>query len=214
MELTTMSEAMLACDQAAVLQQVELALRQKVPAQEIILQGLSKGMDRVGERFASRQYFVPDMLRASKIFNQAVAMVRPHLASDQGEPIARCALGLAKGCTQDNGKNIVRIMLEANQIQVADLGKSVSVEQFLAQARAGVDCIGVSVMTSSGITQTAKMVEALEEAGLRSQVKIMVGGAAVDRESALNQIKADAYGQDAGQAVKIVQEWFGPKPAS
>jgi methanogenic corrinoid protein MtbC1 len=189
------------------------ALERGDDPQEIILLGLCKGMDLVGEHYSRREYFVPDMLQASKIFNEALAMVEPLLPKGRAV-FARGALGMAKGNTQDNGKNIVRIMLSANGVEVVDLGKSVPVDDFLAQARLGVDFLGISVMTSAGVTQARKVVEALREAGLRDRVKVLVGGAAVDQDTAMVRIGADAYAADAAQSVAIVKKWFGQRLAS
>lgn len=190
----------------------EKAIEEGVPPTRIILQGLCSGMDKVGQRYEQKQYFVPDMLTSSQIFNDAMAKVKPHIPDSDTEPRATGVIGLVKGNTQDSGKNIVQIMLEANGFKVTDLGKSVSIDTFMAAVEVGLDFIGLSVMTSAGVKQAQKISEKLENSGKRPEVKLIVGGAAVDADKADRIIKADGYANDAGEAVSILKEWF-PKKA-
>lgn len=190
----------------------EKAIQDEIPATQIILKGLCLGMDKVGQRYEKKQYFVPDMLISSRIFNSAMARVKPHIPDTDSEPRAKGVIGLVKGNTQDNGKNIVQIMLEANGFKVKDLGKSVALDKFIAAADEGVDFIGLSVMTSAGVKQAQKISEKLDNSGKRNEIKIIVGGAAVDADKASRIIKADGYANDAGEAVSILKDWF-PKEA-
>ncbi len=190
------------------LELTEQALEQGHDPAAIILEGLCRGMNQVGELYARRQYFVPDMLKASAIFNQALERLEPLLPSQQEAPFARGAVGVVKGNTQDNGKNIVCIMLRANGVAVEDLGKSVPPERFLEAARRGVDFLGLSIMTSAGVNQARRILEELEEQGLRSGLKVLVGGAAVDPDKARNLLGADGYAADAAAALELVQQWF------
>ena len=190
------------------------ALAKGFPAKEILLEGLSKGMDIVGERYARREYFVPDMLKASKIFNDVLVELEPFIKREATRPIAAGAVGLVKGNTQDNGKKIITIMLEANGIKVKDLGKSVPCEKFIEAAKEGRDFLGLSVMTSSGVTEAIKIIKALEENKLREKVKVIVGGAAVNAEKTRTLVGADAYAADAAQAVSIVKQWFHKQQVS
>lgn len=187
------------------------ALAKGTSAKEVLMEGLSKGMEMVGERYAKKEYFVPDMLTASRIFNNIIKEIQPLIKMDTAKPFAKGAIGLVKGNTQDNGKNIIKIMFEANGIEINDLGKSVSCEKFIDAAKTGVDFIGLSIMTSSGVTESKKVIKALEDNSLRDKVKVIVGGAAINAEKARSLIGADAYAADAFQAVSIVKQWFQPQ---
>jgi methanogenic corrinoid protein MtbC1 len=187
------------------------ALAKGYSAKDILLEGLSKGMEMVGDRFARREYFVPDMLKASRIFNDALQELEPLIKKEAAKPFAKGVIGLVKGNTQDNGKNIVRIMCEANGIKVEDLGKSVPSEKFIEAARQEINFIGLSVMTTSGVAEAKKVIKALEDNYLRDKVKVIVGGAAVKADSATKIIGADAYASDAIQAVSIIKKWFQPR---
>ncbi len=177
-------------------------------AKEVLLEGLSKGMEMVGDRYARKEYFVPDMLKASKIFNDVLKEIEPLIKKDAAKPFAKGVIGLVKGNTQDNGKNIIKIMFEANGIEVHDLGRSVPSEKFIDAVRGGIDFIGLSVMTSSGVSEAKKLINALEENKLRDRVKVIIGGAAVKAEKSKDLIGADAYASDAAQAVGFVKQWF------
>lgn len=187
------------------------AIEEGIAPTEIILKGLCAGMDNVGERYEKKQYFVPDMLSSSKIFNEAMLKIKPLIADQDSEPRATGVIGLVKGNTQDNGKNIVQIMLEANGFKVKDLGKSVAKDNFLQAADEGVDFIGLSVMTSAGVKQAQKISKGLEIKGLRTGIKLIVGGAAVDADKSKEIIGADGYANDAGDAVSILKQWFPSK---
>ncbi len=173
---------------------------------DIILKGLCAGMDKVGERYEKKEYFVPDMLKASQIFNEAMSKVRPLIADQESKPRATGVIGLVKGNTQDNGKNIVQVMLEANGFKAEDLGKSVAQDKFLQAASGGADFIGLSIMTSAGVKEAKKVVAALQQDGFRA--RLIVGGAAVDAKKAEEIIGADGYANDAGEAVLIMKQWF------
>lgn len=198
-------------DEKETLTSTREALAKGSSAKEVLMEGLSRGMEMVGERYSKKEYFVPDMLKASRIFNNILKEIEPLLRTDAAKPFAKGAIGLVKGNTQDNGKNIIKIMLEASGIQVNDLGKSVPCEKFIDAAKAGVDFIGLSIMTSSGVTEAKKVIKALEDNSLRDKVKVIVGGAAINAEKAHSLVGADAYAADAVQAVSIVNHWFQPQ---
>ncbi|MFU8858540.1 MAG: cobalamin-dependent protein [Deferrisomatales bacterium] len=213
MNITELARSLEDLKDAETLNLTREVLAEGHPPKEVLLRGLCAGMDRVGERYARREYFVPDMLRASQIFNQALAILEPLLARDPAEPFARGAIGVVKGNTQDNGKNIVRILLRANGAEVEDLGKSVPAEKFVDAARGGADFVGISVMTSGGVGQARKVVEALAAEGLRHRVKVLVGGAAVNERTAADLVGADGYAADAAAAVALVRRWFAGEGA-
>lgn len=208
MAMQGIAEALNSLNPQETLSLIRKALAEGHPARDVLLQGLAKGMELVGERFARKEYFVPDMLKASKIFNDALPELMPLLKKETSKPFAVGAIGLVKGNTQDNGKNIIRIMFEANGIKVLDLGKSVPCERFIEAVKEGRDFLGLSVMTSSGVNEAKKVIDALKTQGFREKVKVIAGGAAMNPERALRTIGADAYAGDAAQAVSIIKQWF------
>jgi dimethylamine corrinoid protein len=211
MLLEKIAESLDKLDEQETLANTREALAKGSSAKEILIKGLSRGMEMVGERYAKKEYFVPDMLKASRIFNNILKEIEPLIKKDAAKPFAKGVIGLVKGNTQDNGKNIIKIMLEANGVEINDLGKSVPCEKFIDAAKTGVDFIGLSIMTSSGVTEAKKVIKSLVDNGLRSKVKVIVGGAAINAEKARSLVGADAYAADAVQAVSIVKQWFQPK---
>lgn len=208
MELTNLAGALSELDAGQTAEMVNQSLEAGMDPKEIILGGLCEGMKIVGQRYSAKEYFVPDMLKAAKIFDLALEKLRPLLAGSGNKPFAKGAVGLVKGNTQDNGKNIVRMILEANGVEVLDLGRSVPVDKFLGAIRGGVDFVGMSIMTCAGINQAKKVVAAIQDEGLRDKTKIIVGGAAIDEGKALEVVGADAYAPDAKEAVTIIKKWF------
>lgn len=211
MLMEKIAESLDKLDEQETLANTRAALAKGSSAKEVVMEGLSKGMEMVGERYAKKEYFVPDMLKASRIFNNILKEIEPLIKKEAAKPFALGAIGLVKGNTQDNGKNIIKIMLEASGIEIIDLGKSVPCEKFIDAVKTGVDFIGLSIMTSSGVTEAKKVVKALEDNSLRDKVKVIVGGAAINAEKARSLVGADAYAADAVQAVSIVKLWFPPK---
>jgi methanogenic corrinoid protein MtbC1 len=211
MLLDRIAQALNRLNEEETLAGVREALTKGFSAKEILLDGLSRGMELVGERYARKEYFVPDMLKASRIFNDALPEIEPLIKREPVPTIAKGVIGLVKGNTQDNGKNIIRIMFEANGIEVRDLGRSVPCEQFVEAANKGIDFIGLSIMTVSGVGEAKKIIKVLEEKGLKKKIKVIVGGAAANAEKAIQLIGADAYASDATQAVMIMKQWFQPR---
>lgn len=214
MLLVEISRSLDKLDEQETLANTRKALANGFSAKEVLIEGLSKGMEMVGARYAKKEYFVPDMLKASRIFNNILKEIEPLLKKDAVKPFALGAIGLVKGNTQDNGKKIIGIMLEANGVEIIDLGKSVPAEKFIEAVKTGVDFLGLSIMTSSGVSEAKKVIKALEDKGLREKVKVIVGGAAINAEKARSFVGADAYAADAVQAVTIVKGWFQPKEAN
>ncbi len=208
MLLDKIAQALSKLDENDTVRLTSQAIEEGLDPEDIILKGLCAGMEKVGEYYEKKEYFVYDMLKASQIFNAAMSKVEPLIVGEKPSTRAKGAIGLVKGNTQDNGKNIVRIMLQAQGFEVEDLGKSVPKEKFLEAAEKGADFIGLSIMTSAGVKQAQKVTAELEKNGLRSKVKVAVGGAAVDSEKAEKIIGADGYAENAGEAVALFKQWF------
>ena len=184
-----------------------------IPPIDAINSGYVPGMQDVGEQFARGQMFLPDMMASAEAMRAAMAVLDPELKRLGTErPMAGVVvLGTTKGDIHEIGKTLVGTLLTANGFRVHDLGVDVSGEKFAAKAREfGADIIGVSALLTTTMKNQKTVVEALEKSGLRTQVKIMVGGAPVTRRWA-EEIGADGYAKDAMSAVALAQELMQQK---
>jgi corrinoid protein of di/trimethylamine methyltransferase len=191
------------------------ALSQGFHPLEVIDNGFLPGMAEVGEQFAKHQMFLPDMLAAAEAMKAAMAVLEPELKR-QGEerPSAgTVVLGTTKGDIHEIGKTLVGTLLTANGFQVHDLGVDVPSERFAASVREfNADIIGISALLTTTMRGQKSVVEALERAGLRASVKIIVGGAPVTQRWA-KEIGADGYAKDAISAVALVKNLLAHKLA-
>jgi len=175
---------------------------------DAINQGYVPGMQDVGEQFAKGQMFLPDMMASAEAMRAAMAVLDPQLKRlGKERPLAGVVvLGTTKGDIHEIGKTLVGTLLTAHGFRVHDLGVDVSGEKFAATARElNADIIGVSALLTTTMRNQKGVVEAIEKAGLRAQVKIMVGGAPVTRRWA-QEIGADGYAKDAMSAVDLARE--------
>ncbi|MGA2857400.1 MAG: corrinoid protein [Candidatus Sulfotelmatobacter sp.] len=180
---------------------------------DAINQGYVPGMQDVGEQFAKGQMFLPDMMASAEAMRAAMAVLDPELKKMGAErpPEGVIVLGTTKGDIHEIGKTLVGTLLAAHGFRVHDLGVDVPGEKFAAKARElHADIVGVSALLTTTMRNQRGVVEALEKAGLRSQVKIVVGGAPVTRSWA-DEIGADGYAKDAMSAVDLARELMGRK---
>jgi corrinoid protein of di/trimethylamine methyltransferase len=192
-------------EQAAAL--AREALASGISPLEAIDQGYVPGMTEVGDQFAQRRMFLPDMLAAAEAMKAAMGVLEPELGrKGQERPKAgTVVLGTAKGDIHEIGKTLVGTLLTAHGFKVHDLGVDVSGEKFVAAAKEfGADVVGVSALLTTTMRNQRSVVEALGNAGLRARVKVIVGGAPVTRGWAA-EIGADGYAKDAMSAVALVQ---------
>jgi corrinoid protein of di/trimethylamine methyltransferase len=171
---------------------------------ECINKGLTKGIQRVGELFACGDYFLPELIIGADAMKVALEILEPAMLADQKrEVVAKVVLGTVKGDLHEIGKTLVGTMLTANGFKVVDIGVDRSSEDFISAVKAsGATLIGASALLTTTMLQQRKLVEALEEAGLRKKVKVMVGGAPVTTKYA-EEIGADGYAEDAISAVNL-----------
>ena len=182
---------------------VQQAINEGIPAQEILEKGLLAGMNVVGEKFKNNEVFVPEVLIAARAMNTGSAMLKPLLVQEGVEPAGRVCVGTVIGDLHDIGKNLVKMMMESKGLEVIDLGTDVSPETFV-QTAIEKDCrvIGCSALLTTTMGVMADVVKAVDAAGLRGKVKVMIGGAPVT-QSFCDQIGADAYTADATTAAEV-----------
>ncbi len=186
------------------------ALAEGLDPLECINEGLTVGMDRVGELYASGEYFLPDLIIGGEAMKAALAVLEPALIGGQKrEVLGRVVLGTVEGDLHEIGKTLVGTMLTANGFEVTDIGVDNPAANFVTAAKeANADIVGASALLTTTMLQQQKLVEAMEEAGLRGKVKIIVGGAPVTQVWA-DKIGADGYAEDAIAAVALVKKLVG-----
>ena len=180
------------------------ALDQKVDALECINQALMPGIQKVGELFSSGEYYLPELIIGADAMKAALDVLEPALMGGQErDVVGRVVLGTVEGDLHEIGKTLVGTMLTANGFQVTDIGVDQSPEAFVkAVEEHNADIVGASALLTTTMLQQKKLVEALESAGLRDKVKVMIGGAPVTDRYA-EEIGADGYAEDAISAVDI-----------
>lgn len=178
-----------------------------------ILDAGSEAMARIGERYDAGEYFLPELILAGDMMRQIGEMVKPRLRTGAGQskPLGKVVIGTVAGDIHDIGKDVVAFMLDVNNFQVHDIGVDVSEAAFLAKiGEVKPEVVGMSGFLTLGYDQMKKTVDAIKEAGVRDQVKIMIGGSIMNEEAA-EYAGADAYGADANAAVKLAKSWIGGK---
>jgi 5-methyltetrahydrofolate--homocysteine methyltransferase len=190
---------------------VQEAIEQDIAVARILTQGLIPGMDIVGEKFQTGEYFIPNMLLAARAMKGALEILRPLLAETGAKPVGKVVIGTVKGDLHDIGKNLVRMMMEGKGFEVLDLGMDVSPETFVKTVDDSVDIVGLSCLLSTTAPFLRDTIVALDKAGMRDRVKVMVGGGMVTQKLA-DDVGADAYGQDAALgAVKALELMGGAR---
>ena len=184
---------------------VNAALAQGLAADVILNQALIAAMEEVGKRFEEGEFFVPEMLIAARAMQSGLAILKPHLAASGVKAAGRIAIGTVKGDLHDIGKNLVAMMLEGAGYEVIDLGTDVDPQAFVKAAQEGVQVIGMSALLTTTMSNMQNTIQALQAAGLRDKVKVVIGGAPVT-DAYARQIGADAFAPDASSAVRTVRQ--------
>jgi 5-methyltetrahydrofolate--homocysteine methyltransferase len=188
---------------------VEAAIAEGIPADQILKDGLIGAMAEVGRLFEENEYFVPEMLVAARAMQGGLALLKPHLAEAGTTSAGKVIIGTVKGDLHDIGKNLVAMMLEGAGFEVVDLGTDVSPEKFVQgviEHQPGV--VAMSALLTTTMPSMKGTIAALEEAGVRGKVKVMIGGAPVT-DSFAKQIGADGYSPDASSATRLAKSLLG-----
>ncbi|MBP3323371.1 MAG: corrinoid protein [Clostridia bacterium] len=193
---------------AQVQELVKKALEEGVSAKAILNEGLIAGMSEVGEKFKNNEVYVPEVLIAARAMNAGTAIIKPYLAAEGVEPVGKAVVCTVRGDLHDIGKNLVKMMFEGVGIECIDLGVDVEADKIIeAVKESGAKVIGLSSLLTTTMVYHAEVIKALEAAGMRDQVKVMIGGAPVTQEFA-DEIGADAYTSDAASAADVALSFF------
>ena len=204
--LTLLYEETLVGNAPAVKEGVENGLADGMDPEKLLFDALIPSLEEVGARFERGDYFVPEMLIAARAMQGALDILRPLLAETGSKPLGRFLMGTVKGDVHDIGKNLCNIMLEGAGFEVIDLGVNVPPEKFVEQINEHApDIVGFSAFLTTTMPMFKANINALQKAGIREKVAVMVGGAPVTQEYA-DAVGADAYSPDASSAVKKAKE--------
>jgi len=200
-EFEVLTEAVINGDIQAAVKETQKGLDEGKDPQDILDKGLIAAMDEVGERFAKGQMFVPQMLRSAKTMQECMKLIKPLFQEGELTAKGKVVIGTVRQDLHDIGKNLVAMMMEGAGFTVADLGVDVSPQAFVQKAKEiEADIVAMSALLSTTMPAMRETIAALQEAGVRDKVKVMIGGAPVTEKFA-HEIKADSYAPDAGSAV-------------
>jgi 5-methyltetrahydrofolate--homocysteine methyltransferase len=190
-----------------VVELTKLALEKNIPPADIIGQALTAGMRVVGEKFSTKEYYIPDMLASADAVGEAMEILKPLLEESNVETKGKFAIATVKGDIHDIGKNIVAILVKGAGYEVHDLGVDTSAEKIVDFVqKESPDYLGLSALLTTTMPEMGLVIEALKDNKLRNSLKVLIGGAAVSDDYA-REIGADAYCVDSFQAVKVLDDY-------
>ncbi len=209
MDLKPICDAVLVGNAPKVKEFIQQAIDGGTEPQVVLQEALIPAMAEVGRRMKVQEYYIPEVLIAARAMQGGLQLLKPVLAGGNVQPVSKIALGTVKGDLHDIGKNLVGMMMEGAGFEVIDLGTDVSPEKFVAAVReGGANMIGMSALLTTTMPNIKKTIDALKEAGVRENVKVLVGGAPVTQRYA-DEIGADSYALDASSAVDIAKAQVG-----
>ncbi len=208
--LTDLHLAIIDGQRDQVVDLVKRLLEQHADPEIILRNSMIPAMDIVGKRFEEELFFVPEMLIAARAMQAGLDILQPSLAASNIEPIGNVVIGTVQGDIHDIGKNLVAMMLGGAGFRVVDLGVNVPAQKFVdaVQNENGVQIVSLSALLTTTMVNMSAVLEALDKAGLRPDIKVMVGGAPIT-EAYAQKIGADGYAPDASQAVGLAKRLLG-----
>jgi 5-methyltetrahydrofolate--homocysteine methyltransferase len=205
-ELKPLYDAVLNGNAKAAKAITEQALAEGVAPQKLVSEFMIPAMDEVGRRFEANEYFVPELLIAARAMKTALQLIAPLLKAQGAQPVARVAIGTVKGDLHDIGKNLVAAMLEGGGFEIIDLGVDVTPDKFIAAVKdKNANVIALSALLTTTMPMMKTTIEQINNAGIRGQVKVMIGGAPVTQKYA-EEIGADGYADNASSAVTLARK--------
>jgi 5-methyltetrahydrofolate--homocysteine methyltransferase len=206
MSIEAIYQAVMEGDAGEAVTQVQAALDAGVAPSEILNKGCIAAMGEVGRLFEEGEMFVPEMLIAARAMQAGMNILKPHLAEGEITSAGKVIIGTVAGDLHDIGKNLVGMMMEGAGFEIVDLGTDVSADKFVAAVKEyNPDIVGMSALLTTTMPSMTATVEALTEAGLRDQVKVLIGGAPVTQAFA-SEIGADGFAPDASSATRKAKE--------
>ncbi len=203
--LNEIKEAVIDGLQKVVPGKVQTALDAGIDPETILNEAMIKGMAEVGQLFEDGEFFVPEMLVAARAMASGMEILKPRLIQADVKSAGKVIIGTVQGDLHDIGKNLVGMMLEGAAFEVVDLGADVSPEKFVEAVKEnGAQIVAMSALLTTTMPSMKTTIEALETAGLRDRVKVMVGGAPLSDQYA-KEIRADGYSPDANRAVALAK---------
>jgi 5-methyltetrahydrofolate--homocysteine methyltransferase len=192
-------------DSAAVKELTKTALSQKIAAEEILNDGLVKGMEVIGIKFKKNEIFIPEVLIATRAMKAGMDIIRPYFTEEKNKSKGKIVMGTVKGDLHDIGKKIVCMILESEGFEVVDIGIDVPKEKFLTSIKKeNPDIIGMSALLTTTMVYMREVIEAVEKAKLKQNIKIIIGGAPITQSFA-DELKVDGYAPDGVSAVELVK---------
>ena len=184
-------------------------LAAKTSAAEVLNKGLLDGMEKVGKRFKANEIYIPEVLIAARAMNQSMDILKPELVKAGVKPVGKMLLGTVKGDLHDIGKNLVKMMAQGAGLEVVDLGIDVSADKFVQGLKDNADAkaVGMSALLTTTMTGMKEVIDRISKDGMRSKVKIMVGGAPLTDQYA-KEIGADGYAPDAASAAEKIKAFL------
>ena len=203
--LKRLSDGVLDMEDEAVAEAAREYLESGYPALDGIMEGLIDGMNRAGQLFEEEEYFVTDILLCSDAMYAGLDVLKPHLPTESEDNKKKVVIGVVEGDTHDIGKNLVKIMLETAGFEMIDLGRDVPLQKFVDSAKEeGAELVCMSTLMTTTMAGMETVIHLLEEAGIRDQVKVMIGGGPISQKFA-DKIGADGYSQNAVEAVNLAK---------
>jgi 5-methyltetrahydrofolate--homocysteine methyltransferase len=209
MDLEALKEAVILGDVKGSSLLTEVAIQAGHSPQKILEEALAPAMEIVGDKFRCNEVYVPEVLVAARAMKKSLALLKPLLTQTGVKPVATAVIGTVKGDLHDIGKNLVCMMLEGAGFEVVDVGADVAPEKFVQAVKdTKAQILGISTLLTTTMLGMKDVLRALEQADIRKQVKVMVGGAPVTQSFA-DEIGADAYGESAAVAADKAKELLG-----
>jgi 5-methyltetrahydrofolate--homocysteine methyltransferase len=202
-DLKALAEAVIKGDPNTAVTITKQAIAEKMPAGDILKNGLIAGMDTVGLRFKNNEIYIPEVLIAARAMKMAMQVLEPELVKAGVKPVGKFVVGTVQGDLHDIGKNLVAMMMKGAGFEVIDLGVDVTSDKFVEKAKVtGAQLVGMSTLLTTTMPKMEKTLKDLRNAGLKA--KVMIGGAPVTQNYA-DKIGADGYAADAASAVDVAK---------
>jgi len=209
--LAKLRDAIVNLDIEGVKKAAQDALAAGVPAYKAVIEGMAKGMEVVGQKYEDGEYFLAELIMAGETAKEGMTVLEPHLKAGDIKSVGKIIIGTVRGDLHDIGKNVVVTLLKAANFDIIDLGVDVAAEQFVeAVKQNNPDIVAMSALLTTTMIEMENVVKNLKKAGLRKNLKIIIGGAPITPEYA-KKIGADAAARDAVEGVRTCTDWMKAK---